>query len=503
MNGIVNLENLNKSKHKGTLPVVLLTENKKAIVAGGGKVALRKVGHLVDAKMEVLVIAPDITSEIISNFKDSNVSFKNKEVEKSDINDAYIVVAATSDRVVNRRIINWCKEAGINCNCSDGNWTEGDFITPAIYRDDTITFTVSTEGKACRKSRLIKDTISRHIKTVESADLYVIGTDYSVLPTFKREKLHLDENSLNELGEMVMEIWGIHEFIIMNTCNRVELYALASQGSSFEKILKNLMCFNSLSETEFYIYRGFEAFEHLTKLATGLKSQLKGEYHIVSQVKSAFSVGFENGWANGAMKEWCDTALHVSKLLRNLSTTNISTSIEKIAIDFTYNELGGRDLNIAIVGTGVVGSNLLKIALLKFPQAKFKFVYHKNEPNLTDDQRLRVNVYSMERLNEILIDVDCVFAATSSKEPVLNNSHFSDNMKQSILCIDCSVPYAIDKTISENSAIELVDMDELNNWNEEQHVHEIGNEKVNNILNNNRNLYEKIVKSFKDRDTVQ
>lgn len=64
-------------------PVFLNIENKKCLVIGGGRVALRKINKLLKYKARVIIISKNIIEEIKS-LKDKNLEIIEKEFEENN-----------------------------------------------------------------------------------------------------------------------------------------------------------------------------------------------------------------------------------------------------------------------------------------------------------------------------------------------------------------------------------------------------------------------------------
>ncbi|MCF7848071.1 MAG: bifunctional precorrin-2 dehydrogenase/sirohydrochlorin ferrochelatase, partial [Kiritimatiellales bacterium] len=149
-------------KQKG-FPINLLIEGKPCLVVGGGKVALRKIEHLIASGAEVAVVSPEVCDEVGGLIEQNRVTHTCREFEEGDVKDAALVFAATNNRAVNRAVLAACRENGIICSCVDGNWAQSDFTTPAITRHGNLTLSVSTGGHACRQAKLIKNSLAKHI----------------------------------------------------------------------------------------------------------------------------------------------------------------------------------------------------------------------------------------------------------------------------------------------------------------------------------------------------
>ncbi len=132
-------------------PMFINIENKKAYVIGGGRVALRKAEVLMKFGADVTVIAKEIKHRF-----DCRVI---EDIYREEyIKDAFIVVAATDDRNVNKEISRYCRENGIYVNTADSR-DESTFIFGANAVDDNIVISVSTSGEDPSLAKKIRDDI--------------------------------------------------------------------------------------------------------------------------------------------------------------------------------------------------------------------------------------------------------------------------------------------------------------------------------------------------------
>ena len=142
------------------LPASLLVEGRPCLIVGGGKIAARKAGHLLDAGAKVTIVSPEVTDRIAQLTESESVQHLSRDFADPDVDGMYLVFAATDDEAVNRRVIKSCRQKNVLCSAIDSNWTDGDFVTPAICRKKGLIVSVSTGGRSCRRARLIKERIA-------------------------------------------------------------------------------------------------------------------------------------------------------------------------------------------------------------------------------------------------------------------------------------------------------------------------------------------------------
>jgi precorrin-2 dehydrogenase/sirohydrochlorin ferrochelatase len=142
-------------------PVFLDLQDKKVVVAGGGRVAERKVLSLVESGASVTVISPEIT-ETLSELKNKGLVFHIKrEYKKRDLKEAFMVIAATSSKTVNQQI---CQDAPYLVNVIDDQ-EACNFIVPSVIRRQPLMIAVSTQGYSPALSKTIRQLLEQLFPT--------------------------------------------------------------------------------------------------------------------------------------------------------------------------------------------------------------------------------------------------------------------------------------------------------------------------------------------------
>ncbi len=471
-----------------------MLEGRKVLVVGGGRVGQRKVELLLDAGACVTLVCPDAVPELQALSQAAAITHHARFFEDSDLHGSTLVFACTDDKHVNRHILELSKAARIFCCCADGNWPDGDFMTPAILRTGKVLMSVSTSGKSCRQSRLIKENLSKHLNAIESADILVLGTSHDLLGMEERAPYHLLLRERETIGAMISQVWGVHEFFILNTCNRIELVAAIAKEATTSGILRRLMGFASLRPDLYYMKFGYEAFEHLCKVTAGISSQTPGEFHVVAQVKDAVAEASARSWAGSIIRDLCDTALKVSKeIRREISPLLDIAEIEEVCIRFMDQQIDHlSDKRILVTGTGMVGKGV--IAALVKRKVKCLWGYHVNRP--PEHPSELVELVSFDHLDGALSAADIVISAVDVEQPLITaQQHLSCFKKSSpVTLIDLGMPHNIDPEIGrccDNA--QVVDLDDLKQWylaatGALDQVLEVGAA----IIENNRDKYERI-----------
>ena len=142
-------------------PVVLRFDGRLAVVIGGGTVADRKVGALLDAGATVRVIAPMIVAGLRSraNAAADALTLMERPYDPADLDGAWYVVAATGDPTVQQAVADDCERRGIWCNAVDDP-ERCTALLPAVHRSGDVIIAVSTSGSSPTLARVLRDRIA-------------------------------------------------------------------------------------------------------------------------------------------------------------------------------------------------------------------------------------------------------------------------------------------------------------------------------------------------------
>src|SRR5437899_7645 len=113
---------------------------------------------------------------------------------------------------------------------------------------------------------------------------FVVGLNHKTAPVELREQFAVNSYRLVERAQQLKRCENLHEIVLLSTCNRVEIYAVASdQKNRTTSILRSLCDGPRDLTASTYIYEDFEAARHLFRVAAGLDSMVLGETEITGQ----------------------------------------------------------------------------------------------------------------------------------------------------------------------------------------------------------------------------
>ena len=147
-------------KNKRYFPLFVDLSDKNVVVVGGGEIATRRIKTLLYFTRNVTVVAPKMTRELTEMGKAGQVQAIFRPVKRSDLESAYMVIAATNDWKLNDEIYRVCKEEGIYVNIADDK-SKCDFYFPGIYMKDEMVVGITASGLDHKKAARVREGIER------------------------------------------------------------------------------------------------------------------------------------------------------------------------------------------------------------------------------------------------------------------------------------------------------------------------------------------------------
>ena len=123
-------------------PINLNVDGRRAIVVGGGTIALRKAQSLVDCGADVVAISPEFCPELGSM---PGVTCIERCYETGDLEGAAVAISATDSEETNSHVWRDAQAAGIPVNVVDQP-DRCTFTVPAVLRRGDLMVTISTGG---------------------------------------------------------------------------------------------------------------------------------------------------------------------------------------------------------------------------------------------------------------------------------------------------------------------------------------------------------------------
>lgn len=158
--------------------VDLNLKGRQVIVVGAGGEGLKKVNSLLTQDCQILVISDSTNAQIQRLGKEGKIKFKKTKLENANFlreYDPILVMAATDDRKLNRKIVLEAKKKRCYAYAADDP-DFSDFAHPSVINiQDTVQVAISTGGRSpamARKLKLKAEKIFNDI--IDKEDIYQI-----------------------------------------------------------------------------------------------------------------------------------------------------------------------------------------------------------------------------------------------------------------------------------------------------------------------------------------
>lgn len=126
-------------------PVNININGRTCVIVGGGGVAMRKAGPLVECGARVVLISPEAVSPLEKMAELGKLVWHARRYRQGDLRGAFLVFAATDDPGVQQTVAAEAKREGVLLNSADAP-DACSFQVPARVRRGDFLLTVSTGG---------------------------------------------------------------------------------------------------------------------------------------------------------------------------------------------------------------------------------------------------------------------------------------------------------------------------------------------------------------------
>jgi glutamyl-tRNA reductase len=258
-----------------------------------------------------------------------------------------------------------------------------------------------------------------------------------------------------------LAVMGASEAMIIQTCNRVELYAVSEDA----EILAKFAVAEGMPSLDHAC--GDDALLHLLRLACGLDSMIIGEDQILGQLKSAYLLSEKNGCMGGILSTAVLGAIEAGRRVRQETRINKgSVSIGSAAVELAESLAGDlKDKSILVVGAGEMGT----LVANGLAQKNLKGIYVANR-TYEQAQRLAANLGGTAvRLDDVcnyIAEADVLICATAAPHLIITKKMIETCVRKPLIIIDITNPRNVEEAVSRVQGVALHNIDSLKKLNE-------------------------------------
>jgi glutamyl-tRNA reductase len=279
------------------------------------------------------------------------------------------------------------------------------------------------------------------------------------------------KDKANAYAEM-RSLDGVQESVLIQTCNRIELYLVSEDGYKTAKSAVEYLVNRASAHTaeaceaiECAVNR--DALSHLLRVTSGLESMVIGEGQVINQVWDAYLEAEKANAAGPVLSLLFNRAVNVGRRVRDKTGINKgAVSIGSAAVELAENLLGTlNEKKILVMGAGETGTLVAK-AMARRCLSPIFIANRTYERAVRLAEELGGKAVKFDKLGEVLVDADVVFCSTSASHYLLTKELISKLIMarqnvNDLLVIDISNPRNVEEGIKELPRVKLYNIDDL------------------------------------------
>ena len=289
--------------------------------------------------------------------------------------------------------------------------------------------------------------------------------------TYHNAPIHLLERfafkDMDVAHRKLIEIAELKECIIIQTCNRVEVFA-AGRDPDPHNLLEGWANVTGLSYDEvsknIEICNGNDVILHLLKLSSGLDSLVIGEDQVLGQVKRAFEFSRNNRYAGSHLSVIFDRAVKVGGKVRTVTGVNKgSVSIGSMAVKLAeeyFKKLNNK--RVLLIGSGEGASLVAKS--LKQREANFMITSRTFERAKSFADTVGGNPLPFESAVQMFHEVDLIFLSTTAPYYLITYDRVEKAMTKRdkfLVLFDLSNPRTVEEKVATIKNVKLFNIDKI------------------------------------------
>ena len=296
-------------------------------------------------------------------------------------------------------------------------------------------------------------------------NLFCVGISHHTANVETRERYARSQNIEHALRES-----GCAEALLLSTCNRVEVYAVADRVVESETIAAHLLSGLPAPASDdagaFYRYEGNECVQHLFRVACGFDSMVVGETEVLGQAKQAYASARESGSAGPLLHRLFQRAFRVAKQVRtSTDITRGAVSVGSVAVELAgkiFGELKHR--KVLVLGAGETSERTAR-ALVSRGVSDVRVTNRSGERAENLAALIGGRAVAFAGWEQQCREVDILISSTAADEPLLTRDKLvpivRERWDRPLFIIDIAVPRDVAPEVNEIEGVFLYDIDSL------------------------------------------
>jgi glutamyl-tRNA reductase len=305
--------------------------------------------------------------------------------------------------------------------------------------------------------------------------LVVVGLNHRSVPLAVFERLTVPADGQTKALHDLATRAHLTEVVLLSTCNRTEVYALAEKFHGAYGDIRDFLCdLGGLAPEDFaddlYAYHDDAAARHLFGVAAGLDSAVLGESEILGQVRTAWEHAQEQATVGSALNLVMRRAIEVGKRAR--TETSIGrhiASVSHAAVAMASERLGELSgAHVLVVGAGEMGEGMA-VSLAGAGVARMSVANRTRSRADALAERVGGDAIALNDVPSLLGAVDLVLTSTAANEAVVTYDDVlvaRASATTPLLIVDIAVPRNVDPSVASIDGVSVLDLNDLRSFAE-------------------------------------
>lgn len=302
-------------------------------------------------------------------------------------------------------------------------------------------------------------------------DIAVLGLNHKTAPVSVRERLAFDPHAAAVALKALKARYPAAEFVILSTCNRVEIYWAANeQGSpSAGEITAFLAESRNTAAEDFsshlYCRHDADAVTHLLTVSSSLDSMVIGESQIIAQVKESYALACSVRSTGKILNRLFHAAFETSKEIYYSTTiANRRVSVAGVAVELAAQLFADITCaRVVVIGAGQMGE--LLVEHFKHVRCTDIVIINRSLQRAADLAAAHgIRADKWETLDRHLAEADIIVASAGGQDCLFTKAAFRKAVgrrKSPLLIIDIAVPRNFDPAVNDIDNVFLYSVDDL------------------------------------------
>ena len=298
--------------------------------------------------------------------------------------------------------------------------------------------------------------------------MLVVGLSHQTAGLAAREQVTLDDPSARAALRDLRAEPAVHEAVVLSTCNRTEIYAVADSAHAGGQALRRALLERTSVGAATLACAGYtlvelDAAEHLFRVAAGLESAVLGETEIGGQVRAAARRAEVEGVLGPVLAGAFEQALLAARRVRRRTGISVgATSLASVVAELVAGAPGpaaGR--RIVLLGAGGFARSLAG-ALAGLPATELAIVNRSPGRACELAERHAARAAGLERLDAELAEADALVCATGAPHPLVSAAGIErvlTGRTRPLLIVDLAVPRDVEPSAAAVPGVTVHDID--------------------------------------------